>query len=295
MDMTKLLRRLFYEIRRSVTKRPFIAEIDITDRCNLRCSHCYHFAEKGGNAGKDLPLEVWKERMEKLYAKGIKMVMLMGGEPMLRSDVVMLANEMFPFVEMITNGTVPLPDKLSYRHRIFVSIDGSESTNDKIRGDGVFVKVLENIKEDKRVVLNMTLMESNYQELEYVCELALELKVSGVVCNIFTAVKGVNESIGTETRKKITDELFKVKKKYPSTLLFTNSAIKWFETADHRDSCYWRDGVMHFDTDFKERACFADADCSNCGCFAGAMGSPLGSFRQFFELVELAVRKMGLR
>jgi MoaA/NifB/PqqE/SkfB family radical SAM enzyme len=289
----KLFLRLIYELKRLITKKPFIAEIDITDKCNLRCSHCYHFAEKGGSAGKDLPLEVWKERLEELYAKGIRMVMLMGGEPMLRSDVVLLANEMFPFVEMITNGTIPLPDKLSYRHRIFVSIDGSESTNDKIRGDGVFVKVFENIKEDKRVVLNMTLMESNYQELEYICELALKLKVSGVVCNIFTAVKSVNESLGTETRKKIIDELFRLKKKYPSTLLFTNSAIKWFETADHRDACYWREGVLHFDTDFKERACFADADCSNCGCFAGAMGSPLGSFRQFFELVELGVRKMG--
>jgi Fe-coproporphyrin III synthase len=292
MDMIKLFRRLFYEIKRLITKKPFIAEIDITDRCNLRCSHCYHFAEKRGVSKEEVSLEIWKMRFSELYSKGIRMVMLMGGEPMLRSDVVMLANEMFPFVEMITNGTVPLPDKLSYRHRIFVSIDGKKETNDLVRGAGVFAKVLENIKEDKRVVLNMTLMESNYQELGYICELALKLKVSGVVCNIFTAVKGVNESIGTETRKKITDELKHLKKKYPATLLFTNSAIKWFETADHQDACYWRDGVMHFDTDFKERACFADADCSNCGCFAGAMGSPLGSFRQFFELVELGVRKI---
>lgn len=275
-----------------ITKKPFIAELDITDRCNLRCSHCYHFAEKGDKNKEEISIDGWKERFNMLYEQGIRMVMLMGGEPLLRRDVVMLANEMFPFVEMITNGTMALPDKKSYRHRIFVSLDGLEKTNDSVRGIGVFSKVTENIKEDKRVVINMTLMESNFDELEDVCELAIKLKLSGVVCNIFTAVKGRHENLGNEARKKIIDELFRLKKKYPKTLLFTNSAIKWFETADHRYACYWREGVLHFDTDFKVRSCFADADCSNCGCFAGAMGSPLGSFRQFFELIGLAFRKI---
>lgn len=284
--------RIFQELFRLVTNIPFIAEIDLTNKCNLKCSHCYHFAGKKAAEKKEPSLEEWKERFSELHRRKIRMVMLMGGEPMLRNDVVLLANEMFPFVEMITNGTIPLPDKKHYKHRIFVSIDGKEETNDTIRGDGVFEKVIENIKEDKRVVFNMTLMESNYKELEYICKLAEQLGISGVVCNIFTAVKGIHKNLEKETRKKITDELFRLKKIYPATLLFTDSAIKWYESANHTNSCYWRESVLHFDTDFLERKCFADADCSNCGCFAGAMGSPLGSFRQFSGLVMIAIRKL---
>jgi hypothetical protein len=38
----------------------------------------------------------------------------------------------------------------------------------------------------------------------------------------------------------------------------------------------------------KPRKCFAAADCSKCGCYAGAMGTPLGSFSQIFQLVKLS-------
>ena len=289
----KLFLRLFYEIKRSITKKPFIAEIDITDNCNLKCSHCYHFAEKKGERDTELSLHEWKKRFSELYSNGIRMIMLMGGEPMLRNDVVLLANEMFPFVEMITNGTITLPEKKIYRHRIFVSIDGLEKTNDSIRGAGVFKKVISNILNDKRVVLNMTLMDSNYPELEKVVELAEEIGVFGVVCNLYTAVRGNSEILEKEIRNKIIQELYRVKEKHPLTLtlLFTNKAIDWFEKSDHSESCYWRESVYHFDTAFKKRKCFADSDCRNCGCFAGAMGTPLGSLKQFSELLQLMIRK----
>jgi len=287
ISLRKFLYRLFLEIKRLLTKKPFIAEIDITDRCNLRCSHCYHFQEKGSAAVNEEPsLEKWKERFNELRAKGIRMIMLMGGEPMLRPDVVELADKMFPFVEMITNGTIPVPE--NYRHRIFVSIDGLKETNDSIRGKGVFNKVVSNFSGDRRVVLNMTLTAENYKELEDVVKLSIKMGVTGVVCNIYTSINEFDPKVVKGSlRTDIIEELRKVKIKFPHVFLITENAIKWFEAGDHRDRCYWREEVIHFDVNWNPRHCFASIDCSNCGCFAGAMGSPLGSIRQFSGLISL--------
>ena len=285
MGIKKFLLRLCFELKRLVTKKPFVAEVDITDRCNLRCIHCYHFQEKGAH-NEEPDLVQWERRFRKLHSQGIRMIMLMGGEPLLRTDVVKLADSIFPFVEMITNGTLPLPD--DYNHRIFVSIDGGRETNDHIRGKGVFDKVIENVKGDKRVVFNMTLLENNYKELEYVVQLSEKIGISGVVCNMYTAVENGAGPLEEDIRQKIVDELRRVKELKPGTLLFTENAIKWFETGDHRDYCYWREQVLHFDTEMKRRKCFASADCSRCGCYAGAMGSPFGSLSQIAGLFKLS-------
>lgn len=287
--MIRLFLRLFLEVKRFITKKPFIAEVDITDRCNLRCVHCYHFQEKDQVADK-ADFDEWKRRLKALYKQGIRVIMLMGGEPLLRKDIVKLADSLFPFVETITNGTVSLPD--NYDHRIFVSIDGGRETNDKIRGKGVFDKVIENIRGDKRVVFNMTLLESNYKELEYVVNLSEKIGISGIVCNMYTAVENGDGPLEKEVRQKIVDELRRVKKLKPGTLLFTENAIGWFEDADHTGYCYWREQVLHFDSDMDERKCFAAADCTKCGCYAGAMGTPLGSFSQIFGLLKLSLNML---
>jgi hypothetical protein len=67
----------------------------------------------------------------------------------------MLADKTFPFVYIITNGTIQIPEE--FNHRLFVSIDGLPQTNDSIRGIKVFSRVIENYHKDRRVIINMTL------------------------------------------------------------------------------------------------------------------------------------------
>ncbi len=295
VKLGKLFLRLFYEIKRAVVRKPFIAEVDITDSCNLRCCHCYHFKDKAMSNKKtereEPSLEEWRKRFYELKRKGIRMIMLMGGEPMLRPDVVELADRMFPFVETITNGTIRIPE--DYDHRVFVSIDGMERTNDTIRGEGVFEKVIKNFAGDRRVVFNMTLAEENYKELGKVVELSEKVGAAGVVCNIYTSLsKNDPQAVKGDVRKKIIEELRRVKKLKPGTFLITESAIKWFEKGDHREKCYWRDEVLHFDVNWMARHCFASADCSNCGCFAGAMGHPFNSLKHIFGLAGILVGRV---
>jgi MoaA/NifB/PqqE/SkfB family radical SAM enzyme len=274
------------EMKRVLFGKGFIAEVDITDNCNLRCGHCYHFHGKDDFRKEELPLDVWERRFNELHRAGIRLILLVGGEPALRKDVLMLAHSTFPLVHVITNGTIKIPKE--FNHRLYVSIDGCSKTNDSIRGKGVFSRVIRNYSGDKRVVINMTVMKDNYKELEDVVKIAKRNGFRGVVCNIYTATGVDTPMTIKEERKEIIGELRRIKSLYPKDFLLSKSMIKWYEHPDHRNSCYWGDKVLHFDVSWRRRRCFGNnADCSNCGCLAGAFQSPVGMFRHARELVRL--------
>jgi len=265
---------LFYlELKRKLFGIKHTAEFDLTGNCNLRCIHCYDFKKEPIAEFKEEALDVWKYRMLDLFRKGIRNVLLAGGEPALRMDVLMLANEIFPTVYVITNGLIKIPE--DFRHTIFLSLDGMEKTNDAIRGEGTFSKIIANYSNDSRVIINMTLMKENYQELEEVVKLSVAMNFTGVVCNIYTHynfdIASDTLIVSPEERAGIISEMKRVKKLYPLNLLFSSSMIKWYEFPDHRKSCYWRENALHFDASFTPRRCFGEADCSDCGCFAGAI------------------------
>lgn len=283
----KLSYIFFLELRRIISGKIFGAEIDVTDNCNLRCKHCYHFHGKKDFKVKEISTEEWEARFNELYESGIRSVLLVGGEPALRIDVLMLADKTFPFVYVITNGTLNIPRE--FDNRLFVSIDGLEKTNDSIRGQGTFFKVLKNYRGDNRVIINMTITMGNYKELEKIVQLAKNNGFTGVVCNIFTPTIGENSSlfISRQDRKAVISELRRVKSLYPEHFLLNEKMIKWYENPDHRDSCYWGDDVLHFDVSWNKRRCFTKADCSNCGCLAGSLQNPLKMLRYPKEMSKI--------
>jgi len=270
-----LLNVLWLGIKKAVLGTKYFAEIDVTDNCNLRCRHCYHFHGKDTFVKKEIPIEVWNKRFKELYNSGIRLVLLVGGEPALRNDVLMLADRIFPGVAVITNGTIKIPEE--FNNSLFVSIDGSEKTNDFIRGKGTFSRIIKNYAGDRRVVINITLMKDNYKELEDVVKISKEHSFRGVVCNLYTPGIDFKGSwfIKNEERKNIINEMKRVKSLYPRDFLLNKEMIKWYEYPDHRNYCYWGDEVLHFDVSWKKRRCFAKADCSNCGCLAGTLQNPL--------------------
>jgi Fe-coproporphyrin III synthase len=288
MNKVKSLFYFFWlEAKRKAISKKYFAEVDITDNCNLRCKHCYHFNGKSGFNVKELPVDVWKQRFLELHKTGIRYILLVGGEPTLRKDILNLADKMFPYVYVITNGIFKINDE--FDHVLFVSLEGTQETNDSIRGQGVFSKVMHNYKGDKRVIINITLTKENYKELEDVIKLSKENGFRGVVCNIYTPIIGKESpmSITKEDRNNIIAELKRVKSLYPNDFILTKSMIKWYEHPDHRKSCYWGDETLHFDVSWNKRRCFANADCSNCGCFAGAVQNPLKMIKNPKELTKL--------
>ncbi|MBN1778525.1 MAG: radical SAM protein [Clostridiales bacterium] len=129
---------------------PMFLIASITNACNLYCKGCYARANgQCGSAGGKPPLSAqqWGGIFDQAAETGIPFILLAGGEPMMRPDVLQTAaahgQTIFP---IFTNGTLidaPLI-KLFDKHRNLVpivSLEGGEEATDKRRGKGAFVYV----------------------------------------------------------------------------------------------------------------------------------------------------------
>ncbi len=134
------------------TKRPLLRkspvpslrylELQITNKCNLRCKHC--FVEQKND---ELDLEQIKKVLSEFeQIQGLR-VMITGGEPLIHSKFMEI-NEMLADFRirrvLFTNGLLinkKLLDKLNF-HEIQISIDGLEKSHDAIRGSGNFKKAI---------------------------------------------------------------------------------------------------------------------------------------------------------
>ncbi len=264
----------YYQLRRLLTKRKYIATFELTSECNLRCKHCYYFKADNPHQSFRLSLAEWEQKFRALYRSGIRSVLLFGGEPTLRKDIILKAITIFPYVDVCTNGILKVPDE--YRDRIILSLDGSQSINDSIRGEGVFQKVLQNYAGNSRVVISMTITNDNHTYIEDVLKLAVENNFIGVGFDIYSSKQGPEDAmyISPDTRKEIIAKLRILKKKYPNHLLLSHNALNWFEEANHTDDkCYWKTEVLHFNAALEQIRGCEYLDCSNCGCYSGANGS----------------------
>ena len=119
----------------------------ITSNCNLHCSGCYSRANHATvdcKPSMQLTDEEWLRIFREAEELGISFILLAGGEPMLRRDIVVAAGSLqsilFP---IFTNGTfmddryMDLLDKC--RNLIpVISIEGDRETTDSRRGEGVY-------------------------------------------------------------------------------------------------------------------------------------------------------------
>ncbi len=119
-------------------------ELQITDRCNLRCRHCYI----GDNAeSHELTAgQVSGILREFEQMQGLR-VLITGGEPLLHSSFDAI-NALLPDYSLrrvlFTNGLLLSEKRLEGLnvHEIQISIDGMEHAHDSIRGQGTFSKAL---------------------------------------------------------------------------------------------------------------------------------------------------------
>jgi len=122
--------------------------VNITNRCTLKCKHCFVFREGNPNnpsKNNEMPTDLMLKEIKKYKRKyGIYSMVWMGGEPLLRKDVLKSGVKMFPRNVITTNGTLPLIN-LKPRIKWVISLDGPEDINDEIRGKGCFKRVISNL------------------------------------------------------------------------------------------------------------------------------------------------------
>ncbi len=224
--------------------------------------------DDSANRQFDITLDDWKTRFHEHYKSGIRKVVLLGGEPTLRMDVIMLAQEIFFESIVMSNGQIKIPDE--FQGSIVISLDGLQETNDAIRGKAVFERAIKNYSGDPRVSLNVTLMESNYLELEGIVKLAVEHSFRYVTNNLVMLGGANTISVGADIRSKIVKEMSRVQKIYPQHFFANERILDWFREPGHSDNCIWHTNALHLNINGERMRCFTVPDCTNCGCFAGA-------------------------
>ena len=159
--------------------------VNITERCNLRCKHCY-ITDKHQ---KDLPLDRLKELIQEFYESQGSKLILTGGEPFLYEKFA----ELLEFLKdiplkkvLLSNGTLiterkDLLDLIKQNHfEVFVSIDGLEQSHNDFRNADCFQDSIDGIKLllDKGVTVSINTMvhKKNLREFE---QLAMYLRSLG--------------------------------------------------------------------------------------------------------------------
>jgi MoaA/NifB/PqqE/SkfB family radical SAM enzyme len=173
--------------------RPLVAELFLTENCNLRCKSCSCWL---ANTSGELTTTEWKEVLRQLAGLGILKVNFTGGEPLIRQDAAELmryAHELgLHHMHLNTNGIrltpLVLREVLEAGVRSFnISVDGPNAlVHDRIRGRlGAFDTTISHLRGliDQRerlklkVRMNFTIMRDNVEYLPDIARLAQELRV----------------------------------------------------------------------------------------------------------------------
>ncbi len=152
-------------------------------RCNLTCKHCYSIS-----ADVDFPNELTTDEVQAVMGDlrgfGVPVLILSGGEPLLRPDIFELsrfAKELGFYVGLSTNGTLVDTENIDtiaaigYDY-VGISIDGMRETHDQFRQQqGAFDASLQGIRLCReagiKVGMRFTPTQDTAQELPQLLEL----------------------------------------------------------------------------------------------------------------------------
>lgn len=202
------------------------ALLQITERCNLHCAHCFILA---GNYGDTMPIEIIRNVViPKLKDCRVISVTLTGGEPFVHPDIIeiiyLLRNANIK-VSICTNGTSIRQDQMVTLARIDnvhinISLDGfSSESHGKFRGDKTsFARTIEAIRHlsQHHLLQGFLVTPNNLAEIsEYaeLCEFAVQNNAIYVLMN---PLSGMGRGIKTQERLRASDEAMRRIKKITS-------------------------------------------------------------------------------
>ncbi len=150
---------------------------NLVRRCNLNCRHCYSLSADTDFPGELSTAEVFAV-MDDLKAFGVPVLILSGGEPLLRPDIFKIsarAKAMGFFVALSTNGTL-IDDETADRiaeigyDYLGVSLDGVGAVHDRFRRkEGAYDAALAGLRRCRdrgvKVGVRFTMTERNIDSL----------------------------------------------------------------------------------------------------------------------------------
>lgn len=159
--------------------RPFLVQLNVTNRCNYRCAYCYN--QYFTRPEPDQPLARLTAIVDALAAAGLTRLNLVGGEPLARADLDKLidhAKSKGILTAMTTNGAL-VPARMDTVRRldaVCLSLDGRRESNDLGRGVGSHDRVLAAMEACRAagvpLQLSAVLTRHTVDDVDYLAELA---------------------------------------------------------------------------------------------------------------------------
>ncbi len=260
------------------------ALVNVTNRCNLTCEHCFVFRDGNPNEVEgEMSADRMLAELERLRDRhGISRMLWMGGEPMIRWRMLEKGLPLFAHNTITTNGTIGLKDfgdNLTY----VISLDGPRDINDSVRGAGVFDRVMKTIAAipegfGPTVMVQCVLHRQNQDRVEELVQALLPTQVQGMAFSFLVPRMGeVSERAwdSVEEREAAVDIVVELKRRYPRFIWNSSRSLELMRPATAKlvtDHCplllttlpLYVDGD-DFSTPF---CCYGnDVDCDRCGAW----------------------------
>ena len=259
------------------------AMVNITNRCTLRCKHCFVYREGNPNersAEMDTPTMVNKlSELQKLHR--IQAMLWMGGEPLLRPDVLREGANLFVRNTVTTNGTL---DPIELPNCTYViSIDGPPELNDAIRGKGTFKKVIDTLsripeKFASTVMCQCVVTRQNEESVEELVQLLRPTRAEGMTFSFYVPPKLDTSNLtwgSLKRRDKAVQTVIKLKEKYPDFIWSNRRSLELMLSENSKvvtDNCPSKRLILplylegcEFVTPY---CCYGnDVDCDLCGAW----------------------------
>ncbi|MBW1698601.1 MAG: radical SAM protein [Deltaproteobacteria bacterium] len=248
--------------------------IDVTYRCNLRCRHCYFIKQ---NYREELSTEEWTAKFESLKKEGFPFYICgwIGGEPLLRKDLIEKGRRYFKSNVVFTNGTIELPDwpDLTFS----VSIHGTEPYYYRMTGAarGTYERVKEYAnRPDLKVIVACCVTRLNFSCIGEMVEEWSRTAVKGIVFEFYTPMRGEGDRLWLrpQERDRIIAQLESLRKLYGAFIWISPRIYRLMRSdraAQITTNCPFPKIGFSFDPMGRSKIpCQLGplADCERCGC-----------------------------
>lgn len=221
---------------------PLTVIFNVTNRCNLKCKHCYASYFSRSPKGEMTTNQI-KKVIRDLKKNGCLRINFCGGEPLLRNDIkelISYGKAQGLSIDLTSNGVL-VPSRLNEIKDIkclTISLDGKPDHHDILRGKGSAAKALVAIESainfGIEVRVNMVLHKYTLGDIDYMLNLAKKLgfkiHISLAINNIIKNQPLLNIKPTNAQFRKVLKQIIE-KKKRGEPILFSQNAyenvLKW--------------------------------------------------------------------
>ena len=196
---------------------PLSGTFELTTRCNFDCKMCYVHDNSRPDA---LTAQEWLQMADEARNRGMLLVLLTGGEPLIRKDFKEIyagMKQMGLLMQINTNAALMDDDMIDFLSkdpplRINVTLyGGSDDTYRRLCGRPAFGKVVENLRKMKdaglQVRVNASITPYNAEDVEEIFRICFDMDLAvKSTAYMFPPVRNNGEQFGDSTHRSSPEE-----------------------------------------------------------------------------------------